>query len=199
MLLAFASAFGSDFSVGADAALFQQAAELRPLVRAVIATMLHEGRDHPDVEDCTSETLRRALEGRTRLHEGEPLRPWVIGIARHVALDALRDRKRASKRRAEDAKDGAEEGRPPLVERAPDAAPGPFERLVRARRDEKIRHAMAELPEGSRKALTMFHIEELSYQEISLRLGVPLGTVATWVARGRKAMAGVLHEDERDA
>jgi RNA polymerase sigma-70 factor (ECF subfamily) len=92
-----------------------------------------------------------------------------------------------------------DEQRPPLVERAPDLAPGPFERLARARRDERIRQAMNELPEGSRKALTMFHIEGLSYQEIASRLGVPLGTVATWVARGRKAMAGVLNEDERDS
>jgi RNA polymerase sigma-70 factor (ECF subfamily) len=200
-MLAFISAFGSVGKMRADSAVFQEAAELRPLVRAVIATMLREGRDHPDVEDCTSETLRRALEGHGRLRDGEALRPWLIGIARHVALDTLRSKKRASRRRAADPGETDDGGRAqavPLVERAPDPAPGPFERLARARRDERIKRAMSELPEGSRKALTMFHIEGLSYQEISARLGVPLGTVATWVARGRKAMAGVLSEDERD-
>ena len=38
--------------------LRQQAAELRPLVRAVVACVLREAPDHADVEDCTSEALR---------------------------------------------------------------------------------------------------------------------------------------------
>src|SRR6516225_1520615 len=74
------------------------AAQLGPHVRAVVAAVLRLGRDHPDVDDCTHEALRRALEGRDRLREGEPLRPWVTGIARHVALDALRARKRQRQR-----------------------------------------------------------------------------------------------------
>src|SRR3954470_332711 len=74
--------------------LSQEMAALRPVVRAVIACVLGEGKAHPDVEDGTHETLRRALEGHARLREGEALRPWLIGIARHVALDARRRRKR---------------------------------------------------------------------------------------------------------
>jgi RNA polymerase sigma-70 factor (ECF subfamily) len=35
----------------------------------------------------------------------------------------------------------------------------------------------------------MFHMEGLQYQEIAARLGVPLGTVATWVMRARKSVA----------
>lgn len=164
---------------------------LAPLVRAVIAAVLHENRDHADVEDCASETLRRAVEGRVRLRAGEPLRPWVIGIARHVALDALRARKRQNLRRARDPRDG-DEDRPPLYEELPDGAPNPFDRLARAQQHEKIREAMNDLPEGQRQALTMFHVDGLGYQEIAGKLDVPLGTVATWVARGRRAMAAAL-------
>src|SRR4051812_4998967 len=70
----------------------EETAALRQVVVAVVACVLNERRDHPDVEDCTHEALSRALVGRSRLREGEPFRPWVIGIARHVALDALRGR-----------------------------------------------------------------------------------------------------------
>ena len=38
----------------------------------------------------------------------------------------------------------------------------------------------------------MFHLEGLEYQEIAARLEVPLGTIATWVSRGRRAMATTL-------
>jgi RNA polymerase sigma-70 factor (ECF subfamily) len=53
---------------------------------------------------------------------------------------------------------------------------------------------MESLPEGQRKALTMFHLDGLEYQEIAKRLEVPLGTVATWVNRGRRTMAASLEE-----
>src|SRR5262249_16745444 len=39
---------------------------LRLVVRAVIASVLGESKDHPDVEDCTHEVLSRAIEGRSR-------------------------------------------------------------------------------------------------------------------------------------
>jgi RNA polymerase sigma-70 factor (ECF subfamily) len=172
-----------------DAESFATAtAELRPHVRAVVAAMLGVGRDHPDVEDCAHEALRRALEGRDRLREGEPLRPWVTGIARHVALDALRARKRQRERTVTPARD-SEVTAQDIVEGQPDNQPGPFDRLAEARRREVVSRALAALPDGQRKALTMFHIDGLQYQEIAARLGVPLGTVATWVMRARKSVA----------
>jgi RNA polymerase sigma-70 factor (ECF subfamily) len=181
-----------------DDGFAREAASLRPLVRAVVASIVREPIDHPDVEDCTNETLRRALEGHERLREGEALRPWVVGIARHVALDALRARKRA---RARDAGGGTDEDGDvlaPLVERLPDPADDPFERVAKARRDATVRTAIESLPDGQRKALTMFHLEGLGYQEIAVRLDVPLGTVATWVMRGRKAVATAVADLARE-
>jgi RNA polymerase sigma-70 factor (ECF subfamily) len=171
---------------------------LAPLVRAVIAAVLHEQRDHADVEDCASETLRRAVEGKARLRPGEPLRPWVVGIARHVALDAIRARRRQNLRRAREPRSDDDE-RPPLYEELPDPSPSPFDRFAKAQQHEKIRRAMNDLPEGQRQALTLFHVEGLGYQEIAGKLEVPLGTVATWVARGRRAMAAALGADPKEA
>ena len=56
---------------------------------------------------------------------------------------------------------------------------------------------MATLPEGPRKALELFHLDGLGYQQIAERLGVPLGTVATWVTRGRRALAEALEAEDR--
>jgi RNA polymerase sigma-70 factor (ECF subfamily) len=181
-----------------DDAFSREAASLRPLVRAVVASIVRESVDHPDVEDCANETLRRALEGHERLREGEAVRPWVVGIARHVALDALRSRKRARSRDAGGGSDEDGELLAPLVERLPDPADDPFERVAKARRDATVRDAIEGLPDGQRKALTMFHLEGLGYQEIAERLEVPLGTVATWVMRGRKAIASAVSDLARE-
>ena len=175
-----------------DPAFAREAAALRPVVRAVVASMLRERVDHADVEDCTHEALRRAFEGKARLRDGEAMRPWVIGIARHVALDALRARKRARLRDGSGGiGDDVGEDLPAAVERLADPSDDPFERVSKARRDALVRDAIDALPPGQRKALTMFHLEGLGYQEIAERLDVPLGTVATWVLRGRKAIASV--------
>lgn len=175
-------------------AAHDETASLRLVVRSVIAAVLGEGKNHPDVEDCTHEALSRALEGRSRLREGEPLRPWVLGIARHVALDALRERRRA---RREQPSEGAEEGaseQPTWLERMADPAPGPEERAASAERGRKLQAAMLTLNNEQRSALVMFHVDGLGYQEIARRMGVPLGTVATWISRGRRSIADALGE-----
>jgi len=166
-------------------------AELRPHVRAVVAAVLGVARAHPDVDDCAQEAVRRAIEGRERLRDGEPLRPWVTGIARHVALDALRARKRQRERTATapPTEDGSV---PDLVEQLPDTRPSAYDRLAEAQRTVAVSRALETLPEGQRRALTMFHMEGLQYQEIAARLGVPLGTVATWVMRARKSVAAAV-------
>src|SRR5262245_29423760 len=113
-------------------ALSQEAAALRPVVRAVIACVLGIRKDHPDVEDCTHETLRRALEGHVRLREGEALRPWVLGIARHVAIDARRQRRRTLREEPVHAGDNLE--LPAALDRLIDPAPAPDERAASTER-----------------------------------------------------------------
>ncbi len=182
----------------ADGGAFVQAtADLRPLVRAIVAAMLNESREHADVEDCTHEVLRRALEGRSRLRDGEPLRPWVTGIARHVALDALRARKRQRQRMVHDSGDDEDGERDRAIERVADTGATPFELVAKAERDRALMRALDTLPDGQRRALSMFHLEGLGYQEIAVRLDVPLGTVATWVTRARKAVTTAMQQEGR--
>lgn len=172
--------------------LHQQAGELRPLVRAVVACVLREPPDHADVEDCTSEALRRAFESQAQARG--PMRPWVLGIARHVALDTLRLRQRQRARNVA-VPEEAPSSTTAVVDRLADPSAGAEEQLEVAERAARVRRVLQVLPEGPRKALELFHLEGLPYQEVSKRLGVPLGTVATWVTRGRKAMAEALEDD----
>lgn len=169
-----------------------EAAALRPVIRAAVACVLGERADHPDVEDCTHEALARALEGRSRLRDGEPLRPWVLGIARHVALDMLRRRRRTRRAEAPPGEDGETPGE--LLEAVEDPTPGPEERAAEIERARRIDQALQKLAEPQRNALLAFHVEGLNYQQISRRLDIPLGTVATWIARGRRCLAEALGE-----
>jgi RNA polymerase sigma-70 factor, ECF subfamily len=175
--------------------LHEQAAELRPLVRAVVACVLRERPDHADVEDATSEALRRALESTSQARG--PLRPWVLGIARHVALDTLRARQKQRARNVDVPEDVPSSTRS-VIDRLIDPGAIADEQLELAQRAARVRAVMQKLPDGPRSALELFHLEGLAYQEIAERLDVPLGTVATWVTRGRKAMAEALEDALED-
>ncbi len=169
--------------------------ELRVMVRSVVSAILHAPPSHPDVDDATNETLRRAVEGKERVRDGEPMRSWVVGIARNVARDVLRSRVRASKRAAHET--ASPDFTPELTERVPDSKPSPLDRALRTEEIARIASALHTLPEMQRRALEMFHVEDQSYQTISTRLKVPVGTVATWILRGRRALADALREEDQ--
>lgn len=181
-----------------DPAFAGEIASLRPLVRAVVAAVLREAHDHPDVEDVTQEALRRAVEGKSR--PDGPARPWLLGVARHVALDTIRTRRRDRARFDGGAAPDAPESQSGLlVERLADPDEGACESLLEVERRDRVCRAIARLPDGPRSALELFHGEGIPYAAIAKRLDVPVGTVATWVTRGRKAIADVLADEDSDA
>lgn len=165
------------------------------IVRTVVAAVMRLPHGHPDVDDGVSETMRRALEGRGRLRDGEPLRPWMLGIARHVAVDALR--KRGRERPVANASERDSSGDVSVFDTIADSSPSPHDRFEAADQSSRVRRAMSDLPEGMREALTLFYVEGLAYDAIALRMGIPLGTVATWISRGRKTLTERMEALER--
>jgi RNA polymerase sigma-70 factor, ECF subfamily len=72
-------------------------AEPAPLIRRVYSYVAYRIGDGPDAEDVTSEVFERALRYRASYDgsRGNPL-PWLLGIARRCADDALSRRPRMS-------------------------------------------------------------------------------------------------------
>ena len=108
--------------------------------------------------------------------------PWLLRIARNGAIDVLRKRKR--QRVTAD---------PELLPLLADEREGP--ELEGADLEEfsaAVRAALAELPEGPRKALDLAYFSGLTQSEIAARLSVPLGTAKTWVRSGLQALRGRL-------
>ncbi|MBN2194019.1 MAG: RNA polymerase sigma factor [Polyangiaceae bacterium] len=161
-------------------------------VRSLISFLVRRGPLDPDVEDLTQEVLRRALEGRERLAAGRAVRPWVLGIARHVAADWRRECRRAARRTESDPGPSAS---PPLC-RVPSPEPFLDAQLADAERRRGLMEALKQLPATQRQALWLFHVEGLSYREIALRLAAPVGTVGTWIIRGRQQLADTLPPED---
>jgi RNA polymerase sigma-70 factor (ECF subfamily) len=127
-----------------------------------------------DADDLVQETFLRAWRALDRFEEDRPLAPWLLRIATNQALNVL-----------------AARGRRPveeLNESMPADGPGP-DRLAEQRGlHERIRRAMAELPDEQRAILALRAGEGLSYREIADTLDIPVGTVMSRLARARETM-----------
>jgi len=56
----------------------------------------------------------------------------------------------------------------------------------------RLDRALGDLDEGPREAIILFHIEDMSYRDIAAALEVPMGTVMTWLHRGRAQLKRTL-------
>jgi RNA polymerase sigma-70 factor (ECF subfamily) len=65
-------------------------------------------------------------------------------------------------------------------------------------RAEEVHHAMEQLPLLQREALTLFFLQELSLGEMSVLLGVPVGTVKSRLHYAKQAIRRILLKGESD-
>src|SRR5215467_3106873 len=124
-----------------------------------------------DAEDLAQDTFVRAFVHFERFDPERPLLPWLIAIARRLCLDVLRRRRVATRL------DTMQVPGPP--------APGPEAEASLRERLSRLDRALADLDEGPREAVVLFHIEGMSYRDIAAALDVPMGTVMTWLHRSR--------------
>jgi RNA polymerase sigma-70 factor (ECF subfamily) len=112
------------------------------------------------------------------------VRGWLIGIARHAAIDRLRAEARRA--RAETAAQAVAALEPPE---------DPVSRLGASRAEAaRLRRHLDDLPEEQRDVLLLVHQGGLSQREIADVTGMPLGTVKSRLRLGLarvRASAGV--------
>jgi RNA polymerase sigma-70 factor (ECF subfamily) len=61
--------------------------------------------------------------------------------------------------------------------------------------DPDLWRALAGLDRRTRAALVMTVLDGFSQDEVAVAFGVPRGTVASWLSRGRARLRGVLERD----
>lgn len=135
--------------------------------------------------DAAQEALERIVVsiGRYDPQKGS-FRAWALTVARNVCRDRLR--RRGLERRTFE--DPGETGAPEAPSEAPDA-----ERIVLARIESaRLFEVLETLPTPMRAAIVLFHVHEASYEEIAAALDVPIGTVMTWLHRGRRRLRAAL-------
>ncbi len=144
-----------------------------------------------EAEDLVQETTLRALRGFDTFRADGPMRAWLMAILRNLFINGYRARARMPRWVALDSLENPD----PIMP----IQPGP-ERLVFNRIEgEAIRNAVARLPAEYRDVLILSDVSGLSYQEISSRMNLPVGTVRSRLSRARSRIRRSLFAWRPDA
>ena len=145
---------------------------------------------HEEAEDLTQEIFLRVFRALDTFDRRANFTTWIISVSRNLCIDHFRRVRR--ERETMDRRVDASALSP--------VAPGidPLGRLERLDRRELLRDALKALPETLRVAVMLRDLQELSYQEIAARLGVPDGTVKSRINRGRRELARQVVRLERE-
>ena len=138
--------------------------------------------DRAAAEETAQDVFVRIWKALPGYRGESSLSTWIYAIARNACLTAM-------KRRAGRLAISLEE--PGVRVAAERRASGP---ATPDRRPDVLR-LVAELPENYRQVVLLYHMEERSYEEVAAMLGLPLGTVKTWLHRARKQLAAAMVEE----
>jgi RNA polymerase sigma-70 factor (ECF subfamily) len=127
--------------------------------------------DRSVAEELTQETFLAVLQGAARYEPRAPFRSYLFGVAFNLLAGARR--KRAARGGELRSLDEVE----PIA-----TAPAPVDTML------DIRHALAALDTGDREILMLREYDDLSYDEIALVVGIPIGTVRSRLFRARQAL-----------
>ena len=160
---------------GDQAAMLTLVERFRGQVYGLCYRMLGQRQD---AEDAVQETFVRVLRNLHRWDAERDFQPWLFAIAGNRCRTALAARRR---RPFADVS----------VELAVDDTP---DRRAADSLAEELGLALAQLRPEYELAFRLFHERELSYGQIAETMGVPLGTVKTWVHRARRELIERLRE-----
>ncbi len=114
---------------------------------------------------------------------------WLTGIAHNHAIDELRRRR---------VRPSASDGEDDAMESVLDDGPAPLDLAMQSLERRRIMQALKQIPDEQRQAIELAYFEGLTQQEISERLGDPLGTVKTRMRLGMQKLKTLLEEPATD-
>lgn len=143
-------------------------------------------RDPAEAEDVVQDAFVAIVTRAGQyLSERGTVAAWLLTTVRNLAVDRMRRRRRRER----------------IVERElrhepPPASPEPGDSLTRTADTDRLRRALATLPDAQRETLESAFFDGLTYPEIAARDDVPIGTIKSRAARGLHALRALLAEPE---
>ena len=160
---------------------------MEPLEQLVWRVCWHYTGNREAAEDCGQEAMIRIWRNLANYRGECALESWVYRIAANCCMDWLRKKKRDKSVSMEPLR---EQGFDPA-----DPSPGTEEQAVAKDERQRLREAIARLPDDQREALILTQLEKVPYEEAAQALGVSEGTIKSRVNRAKVRLKEILTED----
>jgi RNA polymerase sigma-70 factor (ECF subfamily) len=165
---------------------------VRRYERPVFSLVYRMVRDRELAEDLSQETFVKVLNAIDSYRPEHKFSSWIFKIANNAAIDHLRRRELDTL-----SLDGAPDAVTPDRQEATalqvgDRTESPLEELEARELGNQIERAIARLRPEYRSCIMLRHIEGRPYEEIADILGLPLGTVKTYIHRARGELRELL-------
>jgi len=146
-------------------------------------------QDREEAEDLVQETYAKALKGFRSFQPGTNFRAWIYQILRNTFLTSRTGSKATATVPLELESDDKV---------LPVASDTPESILLQRSDQQLVQEALDRLPVPYREVLLLCEFEEMSYQEISATLGVPMGTVMSRLSRARRALRNTVQHLQKN-
>ena len=169
-------------------------AELMNNYRDTLYFMLLKMTNNPtDADDLTIEAFGKAFKNLSKYTMEYAFSTWLFRIAANNCIDYLR-----KKNRIQYAFNGAMEGEEAENDpsRMPSPNPGPEDLIIAKEKIQLMRDLVERLKPHYRLLVEMRYFQELSYEEIAVKLELPLGTVKAQLFRARDLLYNILKDRE---
>jgi len=136
---------------------------------------------HDEAEDLTQDIFLKIFKALKTFDRRANFQTWIISISRNLCIDHYRSVRKERQTIARDV--DSNDLQPATSDR------GPYAQAEHQDLRAQLRQALETLPITLRTAVVLRDLQELSYQEIAERLGLPEGTVKSRINRGRIELA----------
>ena len=150
--------------------------------------MLHNVQE---AEDVVQETFLRVYTNLNRYDEMQKFSTWIYRIGTNLCIDRLRKRKPSYSLDAEVNDGDGDDWYSMLAsqDRTPEGE------LILSETQQQVRDAIDALPEKYKSVVILRYLHDMSLQEISEILDMPVSTIKTRVHRGREYLRERLEKD----
>ncbi|OFX14209.1 MAG: RNA polymerase subunit sigma-24 [Armatimonadetes bacterium RBG_16_58_9] len=158
---------------------------VRRYERRVFSFAYRLAGNQDDANDVAQEAFIRVFNSIATFRGDAVFTTWIYRIVTNVYLD---ERKKSKSHRQTSLDDYVELDENPVARQIVDDRPTPDQIVEHKERNRVVQEAVNSLPEYQRIIVTLYHMQNRSYEEIAEILQLPIGTVKSRLNRARLAL-----------
>jgi RNA polymerase sigma-70 factor, ECF subfamily len=144
--------------------------------------------DAEEARDAAQETFLKVYRGLGGFRAQSGLKTWIYRIAINQAMNQQRWWRRRHRDETISLDLTRGDSETAIGSTLADHTSSPEALAIQSESEGRIMRALGEIKQEYRIALVLREIEELSYEEIAVTLGISIGTVKSRIARGREEL-----------